>query len=940
MKKILSQNLRFAFCCLLLLVVFTGSGLAQTSTFTYQGSLTIGGTLANGSYDLQFKLYDQLAAGALQGAPNTVTVSGVLVTAGVFTVELDFGAAAFPGAARFLEISVRPAGSGGFTTLTPRQQLSSTPYAIRSLSAASADTAMTATTATSATSATSFSGSLSGDVTGTQSATVVANVGGVTASNVASGAAAANNATSANTPSAIVKRDASGNFTAGTVTATDFSGSGSNLTSLNASNILFGTLADARLSSNVATLDADQTFTGGKIFSSINGLLATGTFNSGSIPATGAGQRMMWYPKKIAFRAGSVNSTEWDDANIGLLSVAMGNSTKASGNASFAMGTLTTASGTASVALGSSTTASGLTSVALGSNTTASGSRTTALGYFASTNGNDGSFVYGDNSTTTLLNATAANQFNVRAASGLRLFASSDTSDETKPGLFISGTTGDTQINGNLSVSGAFNGSGVSLTNLNATNITSGTLSDSLLSSNVAKLNIAQIFTANQTVNANLIQSGSLVQFTPTNGFVVGGSIDSGSIPATGSGTRMMWYPNKTAFRAGTLSNGGTSTYWDDSNIGVGSVALGQDTLASGATAFAMGFNAKATNDASAAIGYYANASGSLAVALGNCVASGDNAACLGGGFSSGFRSIATGSSTTASGDHTTAMGRYASTNGMNGSFVYGDASTLAGNVMTATAINQFNVRAAGGYRFFASSNTSSTSQPGLFISGTTGDTQVNGNLTVSGSISGTISGSGITNLNASNISNGVLAIANGGTGSSTQNFVDLSSNQTSIGGNKTFTGTLSASTFSGSGSGLTSLNGSNISSGTLNDARLSSNVALENAVNVFTNSQTINANLIQSGTLVQFTPTDGFVAKGVFNSGSIPATGGGVRMMWYPNKAAFRAGRVSGSQWDDANIGDHSVALGQDGTASGSSAVALGQATTASGNNSVALGY
>lgn len=70
-----------------------------------------------------------------------------------------------------------------------------------------------------AASATNFTGSLSGDVTGTQSATVVSTVSGVTAANVAAGANLANAATDANTASTIVKRDASGNFSAGTITA-------------------------------------------------------------------------------------------------------------------------------------------------------------------------------------------------------------------------------------------------------------------------------------------------------------------------------------------------------------------------------------------------------------------------------------------------------------------------------------------------------------------------------------------------------------------------------------------------------------------------------------------------------------------------------------------------------------------------------------------------
>src|SRR5256884_2575957 len=125
--------------------------LAQTSSFTYQGRLTDGGTAANGNYDLQFVLFDSLSGGAQVG--STQTLNTVAVSNGVFTVSLDFGANSFPGANRFLEISARPTG-GSFTLLTPRQQVTSTPYAIRSANASSADTATNATNATNASTAT------------------------------------------------------------------------------------------------------------------------------------------------------------------------------------------------------------------------------------------------------------------------------------------------------------------------------------------------------------------------------------------------------------------------------------------------------------------------------------------------------------------------------------------------------------------------------------------------------------------------------------------------------------------------------------------------------------------------------------------------------------------------------------------------------------------
>ena len=85
----------------------------------------------------------------------------------------------------------------------------------------------------------------------------------------------------------------------------------------------------------------------------------------------------------------------------------------------------------------------------------------------------------------------------------------------------------------------------------------------------------------------------------------------------------------------------------------------------------------------------------------------------------------------------------------------------------------------------------------------------------------------------------------------------------------------------------------------------------------------------------------DGVVFYGTFDgSSTIPVTGAGTRFMWYPKKAALRAGKVTGTQWDDGNIGEHSVALGFNTRARSASSVALGHGTVAwSGTGSVALG-
>jgi hypothetical protein len=121
---------------LIILFVSAGFSIGQTTEFTYQGRLLDGTLPANAGYDLEFKLFDAENGGTEIG---TQTRNGVAVVNGIFTVTLDFGAQ-FPGANRWLEISVKAAGGPAFTPLTPRQPITSAPYNIRSASAADADT--------------------------------------------------------------------------------------------------------------------------------------------------------------------------------------------------------------------------------------------------------------------------------------------------------------------------------------------------------------------------------------------------------------------------------------------------------------------------------------------------------------------------------------------------------------------------------------------------------------------------------------------------------------------------------------------------------------------------------------------------------------------------------------------------------------------------------
>jgi hypothetical protein len=119
----------------ILFVSFVFTAQAQTTVFTYQGRFT-DTTVAqptNGSYAMSYKLFDAVSGGNQVGL--TVTLPSVQVVNGIFTVTLDYGAAAFDGAARFLEVTVVN------TVLSPRQEITNAPYAITAQNALRADLA-------------------------------------------------------------------------------------------------------------------------------------------------------------------------------------------------------------------------------------------------------------------------------------------------------------------------------------------------------------------------------------------------------------------------------------------------------------------------------------------------------------------------------------------------------------------------------------------------------------------------------------------------------------------------------------------------------------------------------------------------------------------------------------------------------------------------------
>ena len=125
-----------------------------------------------------------------------------------------------------------------------------------------------------------------------------------------------------------------------------------------------------------------------------------------------------------------------------------------------------------------------------------------------------------------------------------------------------------------------------------------------------------------------------------------------------------------------------------------------------------------------------------------------------------------------------------------------------------------------------------------------------------------------------------------------------------------TFTGAVSATSFTGDGSGLTGINSG----------------AFSTASNVTSNS---------GGALA----TDDFVFGSSQLKNDNTTTDDDSRMYYDKSKGAFRAGAVDGDQWDEAGVGDYSVAMGFNSEANGLYSVGMGFNSAASGESAIAIG-
>jgi len=369
------------------------TALAQGTAFTYQGQLVANGAPTDGSYDLQFILYNASVGGSQAGP--ILTNSATAVSNGLFTVTLDFGEGTFTGTNYWLDIAVRTNGVGTFAELSPRQPLTPAPYAVFAAGTAAAG----------------LSGSLS----------------------------------LAQLPSAVITNNETKVNLTGNLSGT-FSGNGNGLTNLNASRLASGVVPTNVLSGfqppNYNTVSGGFSnsaagfgaFIGGGGFDGTNydgnsAQAASSTISGGLgnlIPSTGP----------YAFIGGGASNAAGgycDFVGGGLQNTASGAFTTVGG------GLQNAASGQwATVGGGIGNTASyyyatvpgGFGNTASGINSFAAGNEAQAI--------YDGSFVWADFQFTPFA-STAANQFAVRASGGVLLAADVQLDTSTYHNLSLSG---------------------------------------------------------------------------------------------------------------------------------------------------------------------------------------------------------------------------------------------------------------------------------------------------------------------------------------------------------------------------------------------------------------------------------------------------------------------------------------------------------------------
>lgn len=701
--------------------------------------------------------------------------------------------------------------------------------------------------------------------------------------------------------------------------------------------------------------------------------------------SNGLGNKLIWYAAKGAFRVGNTEVDSWNFNKIGNFSLAAGRSTTASGESSTAIGAASIATGRISTAMGNGTEASGDLSTAFGYKSVASGNLSIAAGNGVISSGDNsiaigylttarsfGEVTVGANNTDySPLGSVGWNSADrlFVVGNGASSIAKSDAMVILKNGNTGIGTSTPTE---KLEVAGKIKTTNLQITNAAAigkvlTSDGSGNASWvtpvstpaywTASGNNIYSSNTGNVGIGTNIPVAKLHIADSNVLFT---GPAIVPNTTTYLPPAQGAGTRMMWYPQKAAFRVGGI----TGTQWNKDNIG--------------SYSFASGYNNKADGYVSTAIGYAANASDSGSIAIGdNSTASGIDAIAIGGGFASGISSFAFGFRSASFGRFSTSIGLSAYSSGI--------ASTSLGYYTNARSFNEVAIGAfntdyipisktdwnnadrlfvVGNGSYVPVSNGSvlvksdamvilkngntgiGTSTPTykLHIGNTDNGVRIEGPaLTGSGGSSLNIGSTGDVIVDAPGITGGRFVLKENG---------NIGIGETNPGFPLNFYGSLGdkISLFGNAANG--SSIGFGIKSGLfqMHSYQASDDIAFGyGSSNSFTEQMRIKGNgnvgigtsnptarLHVADSAVLFTGPATLPGSTTYPP---PAQGAGTRMMWYPQKAAFRVGGANANEWDFNNIGKYSFAIGNGTKASGDYSTAMGYNTMASGIFSTAMG-
>jgi hypothetical protein len=674
------------------------------------------------------------------------------------------------------------------------------------------------------------------------------------------------------------------------------------------------------------------------LFSAIGNVPVTPPVN---VPVSGEGRRMMWYPAKAAFRVGYVTGNNWNKDSIGYYSFATGIDALAKGYNTVALGSFTTARGDYSISMGSNSVAADMYSLAIGSVDSASAPDAVVVGNFSNATG-FGAVAFGNGS-------------NARGSYSLSI------------GNTVTATgTQATAVGYNASASGD---NSIALTNATA--------------------------------------SG-------TNSFAVGNSLASGVYStAMGESTTASGL-NSTAFGSSTTASGFNATALGNSTNATGnsSTAIGSGSVASGLNSIVMGNSLSASGNYSIAIGNGNTASGLNSIAIGNGVAN-----------ASGESSLATGSQTNASGKYATSTGYFTTAKALGGFSIgtHNESNDAPNPNVAAPSDRIFQIGIGDGNVINGKQNAMTVLRNGSTGIGTfapVAKLDISYNTPYFGLVGTAMSNS--FRIHAGNLPgtiNSEINIASlGFTNNSDNTALGIRAYRTAAGTDWTTTALLleydvnNTTRAAGAGTGYIALNANgNVGIGIINAAEKldilgktkTTNLQVTNGAavgkvltsdaignanwadvpaaaaywtasgNNIYNNNSGNVGIGTNNPLARLHVTDSsvvFSAAGpVFGPvGSAPVNGEGRRMMWYPNKAAFRVGYVDGVQWDTDSIGiysfatgyntkakDYSTALGIDTkasngsfstggytTASGSFAFATGLISTASGEASISAGF